>query len=226
MFMRPDDASLHMASHIRRRELIVALGGAAAWALPAHTQQPAMPAQLTVKPYQPRIFNLGAAKLPIRTRQIRNPNPERASIFEHDIDVIGLAVFGTINPSCPLVCAFRPEPNKDLQTDNRPIALARIDVADVGLGLAGLRIIGPLIEAMVAQSPPPQLDTRTVAFSLVRQVPVGSAAKLATADMPNMAIESSAAHKTFESFSWSCGTSSRLEVTFVCSGVNIMVKST
>jgi len=69
-------------------------------------------------------------------------NPERASIFEHDIDVIGLAVFGTINPSRPLVCAFRPEPDKDLQTDNRPIALARIDVADVGLGLAGLRIIG------------------------------------------------------------------------------------
>jgi hypothetical protein len=32
-----------MASHIRRRELIVALGGAAAWALPAHTQQAAMP---------------------------------------------------------------------------------------------------------------------------------------------------------------------------------------
>ena len=68
-------------------------------------------------------------------------NLERAGIFEHDIDVIGLAVFGTINPSCPLVCAFRPEPDKDLQTDNRPIALARIDIADVGLGLAGLRII-------------------------------------------------------------------------------------
>jgi len=51
----------------------------------------------------------------------------------------------------------------------------------------------------VAQRPPPQLDTRTVAFSSVRQVPVGSAAKLATADMPNMAIESNAAHKTLES---------------------------
>jgi hypothetical protein len=33
----------------------------------------------------------------------------------------------------------------------------------------------------------------------ISQVLVGSAAKLATADMPNMAIENSAAHKTFES---------------------------
>src|SRR5262249_52336656 len=46
------------------------------------------------------------------------------------------------NLARPLVCALRSEPGKDLEADNRPTTLARIDVVDVGLGLAGLRIIG------------------------------------------------------------------------------------
>ena len=57
--------------------------------------------------------------------------------------------------------------------------------------------LGCLSEAMEAQSPPPQFDTRTVASSSVRQVPVASTAKVITADRPNRAIESSAAQRSF-----------------------------
>src|SRR4029078_2992150 len=65
------------------------------------------------------------------------------------------------------------------------------------LGLPVCGSLGCRSEAMEAQSPPPQFDTRTVASSSVRQVPVASTAKVIPADRPNRAIESSAAQRSF-----------------------------
>src|SRR6516162_3658768 len=92
------------------------------------------------------VMSRGFSTLPPPSLRFANEehaalNPERGGIFEHDIGVIGLAVFRIINLACPLVCALRSKPGKDLQADNRSIAPAGIDVMDVGFGLAGLRII-------------------------------------------------------------------------------------
>src|SRR5881396_1946247 len=50
-------------------------------------------------------------------------NLEAVGIFEHDVGVVCLSVFRIINLARPLVCALRTQPRKNLQADNRPIAL-------------------------------------------------------------------------------------------------------
>jgi hypothetical protein len=68
-------------------------------------------------------------------------NLEKATL-EHDLDVVGLAVFGIVSLTRPFVRTLRSEAHEHLDADDRPVSLVGIDVVRVGFGLAGLRIVG------------------------------------------------------------------------------------
>src|SRR5207253_530771 len=97
---------------------------------------------------------------------------------------------------------FAPSARSPVKICTPTIGRLRLLASTLLLSVLGLPVcgsLGSLSDAMVAQSPPPQFDTRIVASSSVRQVPIGSTAKLASVDAPTRAIASRAAHRIFAS---------------------------